>query len=147
MAKNAGPMIPYTPDKNKNKGGNGAGQNNFTRLPAFQPGQRGLLADQLNTGFGGGENQWRGLLGGWTDPMRMNNGFNYGNGGGLGGGGGKKQEPLSAEDKAMADIWIAHGGPGVTVNPKVFGTFSQLSPQAQAYVQSEIAAREARGRK
>jgi hypothetical protein len=40
-------------------------------LPAFGPGQKGLLAQQMNQGFGGGQKQWAGLLGQQFQPTAM----------------------------------------------------------------------------
>lgn len=60
------------------------------KLSAFQPGQLGALANQLNAGFGGGVKDWKADLRGTYDPTKIKP-FNWGggNGGGNGNGGGK----------------------------------------------------------
>ena len=152
MAIKQDPMLP-PPVYNKNKGGNGGGNNNggnsagkpqFDRIAAFQPGQRGLLADQLSTGFGGSQDQWGGLLSKWYDPMKMQAPFKYG-GDPSGIAGGKPAKPLTADDMAIADMWIQRGGQSAVGNPHVFGVWSSLDPKIQQYVTSELEARNARG--
>jgi len=73
------PLPKEGEDKNKgNKGRN---------IPAFQPGQLGALASQLNAGFGGGFKAWKGDLRDTYDPTRMKE-FDFG---AKHGGGGDKR--------------------------------------------------------
>lgn len=47
-------------------------------LSAFMPGGQGLLAKQLNAGFGGGNQQWQKYLGQVYSPTQMRAPFEYG---------------------------------------------------------------------
>lgn len=46
-------------------------------LAAFQPGGLGLLSQQLNTGFGGGQKNWQASLRQAYSPMHMPQPFQY----------------------------------------------------------------------
>ena len=70
--------------RNRNQGGN----NGINKMPAFQPGQLGALANQLNAGFGGGVQDWKADLRNTYDPTQVKP-FNWGGGNGGGNGGGK----------------------------------------------------------
>lgn len=72
----------YAPDKGNGprvrpNGGDGKGNNSGKddaagdRLPAFMPGQQAALADQLATGFGGNDAQWREYLGKVYSPLML----------------------------------------------------------------------------
>lgn len=49
-------------DRNGPKGDKDPKKANEGKIPAFMPGQRDLLAEQLGQGFGGGEDQWMAYL-------------------------------------------------------------------------------------
>lgn len=79
----------YAPDQNSpmQQQQQGGGNNNRTVYPAFQPGQLGALASQLNAGFGGGVADWKANLRNTYNPTRVSP-FHYGGGGGNHHGGG-----------------------------------------------------------
>lgn len=82
-------------DLKKNNRNPNAGFQGMT-FPAFMPGQQGLLAQQLNQGFGGGMGQWNGLLSQTTAPVTTNAWKpNGGKGNGV--------------KKPVGDDWSAHG--------------------------------------
>lgn len=68
-----GDDMRWPTDRNRNNA------NKEDVIPAFLPGQRGLLAQQLNRGFGGGQKQWRGVLSDVYAPMAVTP-FDYGAG-------------------------------------------------------------------
>lgn len=75
--------------RNDDKGG---GKKNATpKISPFMPGQRGMLADQLSTGFGGGQGQWARYLNEVYSPIPTKN-FQPARKGGNGGNDKKKDD-------------------------------------------------------
>ena len=107
---------PYAPDRRT--------------IQPFMPGQQGLLASQLNAGFGGGVDQWSGLLDQWTDPMRLQKPFKYGKG--PVGGGTKGPADLTKEQMALAQPWIP--SMGNFRSPTQEMQFRQLDPAIQEWL-------------
>lgn len=104
-------------------------------IQPFMPGQQGLLADQLNAGFGGGVNQWSGLLDQWTSPMKLPGKFNYGNPMTNMGGGKNGIPDLSPAEMKLARPWVPMGGD--FRNPQQQIDFNSLDPRIQEWIKAQ----------
>jgi hypothetical protein len=108
------PGRPFAPDKGDpfpgpfrdgRGGGNGGNGGGGGILSAFLPGQKDALAQQLANGFGGGNKQWKGILGQTYAPITSAVDFEYG-GGVKGKNGGKGDGKKNPDDPAtMTALW------------------------------------------
>jgi hypothetical protein len=100
--------LPFHGGRGDGHGGNG-GNGGGGILSAFLPGQQAALAQQMNNGFGGGEKQWKGILGQTYSPVTSAANFEYGGGmkdkrGGKGDGKNKPNDPTGDGDDMDAYV-------------------------------------------
>lgn len=90
--------------------GNGGGNRNkpFEKMEPFFPGQDTAVANQLNAGFGGGVEQFQGMLGDLYRPYKLMDPFKFGRT--MPGQGKDEKGGLSKEEMAIAQPWINGGG-------------------------------------
>lgn len=94
----------------------------------FMPGQKGLLADQLNAGYGGSEQKWKGLLGQYYQPMSQPAPFEYGTAT-------MGNKGMNDKTKEYLTPYIAMGGmPQMSSNPELMKGFEGLTDQEKNYV-------------
>lgn len=105
-------------------------------IQPFMPGQQGLLAEQLNAGFGGGVDAQMGLLDQWTSPMKLPGKFNYGNPMKDMGGGMKNGIPdLTRQEMKIAQPWVPSNG--AFRNPQQEIDFRALDPKIQEWLRAQ----------
>jgi hypothetical protein len=114
------PGRPFAPDKGDpfpgpfrdgRGGGNGGNGGGGGILSAFLPGQKDALAQQLANGFGGGNKQWKGILGQTYAPITSAVDFEYGGGvkgknGGKGDGKKNPDDPNGGDDDGSMDAYV-----------------------------------------
>ena len=106
-------------------------------LGAFMPGQRGLLANQLNKGFGGGMGAWKGLLSDSFSPMTAPQPFQYGQGGGMGG---KNPGEIGTGQQDLLQPYVTAGSQvSVYNNPALRDGYASLNDNQKKWLESQWA--------
>ena len=110
-------------------------------LPAFLPGQRGLLANQLNAGFGGGVGSWKGLLSDSFNPTVAPQAFNYGTVDiGKNGNGDKNGGVINKNQQNLLQPYVAAGSYTSVYNtPALRDGYKALNENQQKWLESQWA--------